>query len=228
MSDPVYTVWNKQKPQWMFAFDEGIACGMSAVLTGKPWDLREAGSDSNPTLTAESYDFNGVVELDQDSDELVRILAHMPDNGNYSSGWVARIVWDLADPTSLDRGEFKDGFNACDPVDAAENKWENCVEVGSFGEFDQVDGGFSVLMSDVLFNYLGDGLLPANPALGDITTNSRGPKEVINGQDVYGSDLTDLLDGVVCRGHASKTELSSLINVVMAFDYQWDGPVSCP
>lgn len=81
---------------------------------------------------------------------------------------------------------------------------------------------------DAMFNYMGGGLLPANPALGDLTSNGRGPFEMVDGNQVYGSDLVDLLDGMKCRGKVPQADMEELIQDAMDFGYAFDGPISCP
>ena len=228
VNDPISDVWNGDKPRWMFAFDEGIAYGMSSALTGKPWDVRESGPDHSPGIDAENYDFNGVRKRADDTNEWTSVQAHMPLIGDYSSGWVARIIWDIADPTGVDEPEPATRFSDCDLVMGTDNKWENCTPEVDYGNFDVIDGKYATIVADSLFNYMGGELLPANPALGDITSNGRGPAVEIGGVLVYGSDLFDLLDGLMCRSQATQAELTPLINQAMDFQYQYDGPANCP
>ena len=44
-----------------------------------------------------------------------------------------------------------------------------------------------------------------------------------------GLDLTDLLDGMICRGHATPAEIEEIVVTAMGLDYDASGaPESCP
>lgn len=138
-ADPICEIWDTEKPQWMYAFDEGIATGLGLAMTGKPWLVDETGPDATPEIDAENFDFNGVRKRPVDTNVWTSVQAHMPTSGDYSSGWVARIVWDLADPRSIDAPEPGTGFSDCQPVPNSK-EWQSCAPEHDYGEFDDIGG----------------------------------------------------------------------------------------
>ncbi len=130
----------------------------------------------------------------------------MPVDGEFSSGWVWRIVWDLADPTSQQLPEPEETFY----------KGGN---PNTYPDFDEIDGTGLAKLFDTLVGYLGGNQLAPNPALGDPDVNGRGPP---------GLELWDFLDGFLCRGHATQAELSALVNGAQDHAYDFGGPLDCP
>jgi hypothetical protein len=182
-----------------FAWTEGFATGMASASLLTKYSVQEVGSDANPAFVVENLDYNGEIVNG------VPLQAVMPVNGEFSDGWVWRILWDLADPTSQQEPEpedtfFKLGYNA-------------------YPDFDRVDGTGLVKLFDTLVGYLGGNQLAPNPALGNPDNNGRGPA---------GLELWDFLDGFLCRGHATEAELTPLVNEVMDHAYDYGGPIACP
>ncbi|MCY1056456.1 hypothetical protein OV142_15275 [Nannocystis sp. SCPEA4] len=119
-------------------------------------------------------------------------------------GWVWRVFMDLHDGTGIE-------------------PWDKFYPVGGgapqfYGNFDDVDGGGGFTpsahkLADVMFGYLGGGHLPEN-----MNRDDRG---------LEFSDLVDVLDGMICRGHMTQAQAEPLLKDAMNYKYDFDGVLSC-
>jgi hypothetical protein len=128
-----------------------------------------------------------------------------------SYGWVQRILWDLVDG----------GPGSAEPL----TKYHPFGEEQLFeaGQFDMINGGGGTgqstnggdhALNDVLVHYLGGGVYGnENPDYVD-----RGFPKV---------DIVDVLDGMICRGHATMEQIDLLVNHAMMFGYVAKGPTAC-
>jgi hypothetical protein len=129
-----------------------------------------------------------------------------------SYGWVQRVLWDLVD-----------GAEVTDSEPLTEYHLHGQDELFQAGEFDLIDGGggrshltngADHVLNDVLVNYLGGGVYGnENEHYVD-----RGFAKV---------DIVDVLDGMVCRGHATVEQIDRLVNHAMKFGYISDGQTGC-
>ncbi len=130
---------------------------------------------------------------------------------DHSYGWEQRVFWDLYDGTEAAIPE---------PI----HTWipEGGVAAEDFPSIDLFNGGGEPsstdaddhVINDVLIDYVGGG--PNGDESGDYV--DRGIDEV---------DLVDILDGMLCRGHATETQIDTLVNDAMGFGYDFGGPASC-
>jgi hypothetical protein len=142
-------------------------------------------------------------------------LASFWDNSTTSDGWFQRVVWDLVDDSFTDEPLVSFVPDGLSPQDCAGG---GC----SAGDFDVINGqgGDGVALSgtgplnDVLIFYLGGAkAFGLNPHYVD-----RGASDL---------DLVDVLDGFVCRGHATVEQIQTLYGA-MGFTYDGLGPATCP
>lgn len=182
---------------------EPLANAMAAAIAGDHW-FDKASSFEN--LDVQANFKNG------DFQQADWSFCESCDTLDYSSGWVQRVIWDLIDDTSAAEPEPLTSYIAQGGGSPVE-----------FGQFDQDNGGGghnkstdadNHQINDVLVNYLGGG-----------EQGSTSPDYVDRGIEKV--DVVDLLDGMLCRGHASESAIDELVNDAMAFGYDFDGPASC-
>jgi hypothetical protein len=136
------------------------------------------------------------------------------DDALNNSGWFQQIVYDLVDaggsePEPVTEFVSEGGDpGACGDCDA--------------GQFDSVDGeglnaaAAALGLYDVLIYYLG----------GD---NAEGKNDHYEDRGLEGLDLSDVIDGFICRGHISADDANDIIAVAMGLDFDAaGGPQSCP
>ena len=115
-----------------------------------------------------------------------------------SQGWYWRIFYDLADGTGPE------------PVNYLNPDNPNFDLINGYLETsDPLDDA----IMDVVLKYLGGQNLPANPDYVD--------------RGIPHSDVVDVLDGMMCRGHMSEMQATDLLHGVMSFEYDFDGPEYC-
>ncbi|PCC70766.1 hypothetical protein SAMN02745121_02768 [Nannocystis exedens] len=192
---------------WSGAFGEGFANVMAPFVTGQPWIF--TGYDNS--IETEDPDFQGKVEFATGLNENVAGLPYDLYNTRSdcgSGGWTWRIFWDFLDGAEAEPwGEFADFLDADDtlPVNPT------ITDYGT--NFDTFGGLFK--FQDVLVRYLGGNYMPTNPLRPDL---------IDRGQD--GVDMTEFLDGVICRGHENWNDISDIVLEMMNFG-EYD-PASAP
>lgn len=123
-----------------------------------------------------------------------------------NQGWLPRIAYDLATASG---GEDQTRFITADQSP------NGCGGACEFGQFDNASGNTAAL-DDVLIHYLGGAL-----------ASGENPNYVDRGLD--GLDMTDLLDGFICRGHATPAQVEAIAATAMGLDYDAAGaPNTCP
>jgi hypothetical protein len=185
---------------------EPLANAHSAAMAGSPWMDKLATFEN---LDAQANYVDEAFRLEDGDGEFWEYCDGC-ELLEYSYGWVQRVLWDLLDGAQEEDSELLTTYfphNSDDLFDA--------------GEFDLIDGGVGLwsvpsdhLLNDVLMNYLGGGEWGAeNPSYED-----RGLTDL---------DIVDVLDGFICRGHATPDQVDQLINQAMMFGYPAEGPESC-
>lgn len=194
------------------AFGEAFATVMPAVMGGHAWLTNDWGA----VMNAELLDYQGNHKHADGGDGPwtpalpLDLYTTTADNG--SGGWTWRVLWDFFDGAGLEpAGEFTRYDDGDGLIEAA-----NPVMTDYGLDFDVV--GAPHVLLDVLLGYVGGNHMPENPSLPDI-----------DGRGGVGLDLTEFLDGVLCRGHESWTDMQIIVEDMMDFDYDPAGaPASCP
>ncbi|MBW4431258.1 MAG: hypothetical protein KME28_05885 [Pelatocladus maniniholoensis HA4357-MV3] len=209
-------------------FGEGLANVQSAIIRKSQW-ITTTGTDlvENLDVNARMACWNGTewnprIDTPSQFNECTNSggipgfpQAVVWSNNLASAGWFQRIVWDLVDG----------GTSEPEPLTTfiiPNQSPNNCGNACEFGQFDKITGSgtstppSSLAINDVLIYYLG-----GNGALG---TN---PNYVDRG--LPGLDITDFLDGMICRGHISASAANELVATAMGLNYEAEGsPTSCP
>ncbi|MFY0538049.1 hypothetical protein [Nannocystis pusilla] len=192
---------------WAGAFGEGFATMMTFFVTGQPYHFDAVGN----VFQALRLDFEG---HRPEVNGLTSAFAGLPldlydvtgDQG--SGGWSYRILWDFLDGAGAEPwGEFARYLNGSGHLGAN----PTLTDFGT--SFDVVGDPYD--FQDVMVRYLGGGYMPTNaamPPLGD----RGGP----------GLDMTEFLDGVLCRGHEDWADMEIIIDGMM--DFQSYDPQEAP
>lgn len=194
------------------AFGEGFASMMPAVMDGHGRTVFDVG----PVMHSELLDYEGNHKHSDSGDgpwtPALPLDLYVTTGDNGSGGWSWRMLWDFYDGDGLEpAGEFTRYDDGSGLIVSA------TPVMTDYGVDFDVVGGPTVLL-DVLMGYVGGNHMPENPSRPDI--DSRGG---------VGLDMTEFLDGVLCRGHESWSDMQVIIEDMMDFDYDPAGaPVSCP
>ncbi|MDH4081650.1 MAG: hypothetical protein OEU68_17765 [Nitrospira sp.] len=136
------------------------------------------------------------------------------DNTLANAGWFQRIIYDMTDGGNGEPEELT-RFIPLGQTPAT------CGATCEFGQFDKVSGGPSappsaLALNDVLIYYLGG-------------SGARGTNPNYVDRGLNGLDITDVLDGFICRGHAAPQHVSEIMSTAMGLNYDPSGaPKSCP
>ena len=181
-------------------FGEPMANVHAGAILSTPWMYRIANFE-NMDVNANYYNDLETFGILEESFQFVDGI----DSPGYSEGWVWRLFWDLID----------DG-QANEPITEYLLQSKQPVDVGQFDFFNGSLGWTpnSQAVNDVIVNYLGGGKWgKKNSAYVD--------------RGATGVDLVDMLDGLMCRGHANTIQIDKIINHAMGFGYDYAGPESC-
>lgn len=181
---------------------EPLANAQATAIAGSPWFDKLSSMES---IDAQPNFKNGAFQ------GAAWQMCDGCDEIDHSYGWEQRVFWDLYDGTESALPE---------PI----HTWipEGAVGTEDFRSIDLFNGGGEPsstdaddhVLNDVLMNYVGGG--PNGDESGDYV--DRGIAEV---------DLVDVLDGLLCRGHATESQIETLVNDAMGFGYDFGGPASC-
>lgn len=198
---------------WAGAFGEGFASMMQRELLTTTWVFKmfEAGvgEAENPDFQGNFKEAGGVKGNWKEALPL-DLYAVTGDQG--SGGWSWRILSDFFDGSETEvHGTFT-RYTSDGAIASANPTMTN------FGTaFDTV--GSAAMFQDVIVRYLGGHFMPANASRPDL--DSRGE---------VGLDMTEFLDGILCRGHEDWVDMEPLVLDMMDFQ-AYDpnsGPPSCP
>ncbi|MEM6461323.1 MAG: hypothetical protein AAF724_05345 [Pseudomonadota bacterium] len=200
-------------------FGEGMANVQSALIRGQSWmtttgsglleniDVNSRMACWDGTTLGNRIDrFDQHAECINDGGTPGFPFAEDWDPNLANQGWLPKIVMDLTDGASNeDQTRFiMDGQSP-----------DSCGNSCEYGQFDGIAGNIEML-EDVLVFYLGgDAAAGENPNYED--------------RGLDGLDMTDLLDGFICRGHVSGAQIEAIVVTAMGLDYDASGaPDSCP
>lgn len=197
---------------WSAGFGEGFASMMHGNMRSEPWMFIAAKN----VFGAEHLDFQGnFTEAGAIADNWVPALpfdlyATTGDAG--SGGWSWRILWDFFDDSDVEPGTVFARFDD----DGSNTIGVSNPATQNFGSgFDTI--GTAAMFQDVLVRYLGGNHMPANASRPALAT--RGDA---------GLDMTEFLDGILCRGHLEWEDMEPIVLDMMDFAYNPDGaPLSC-
>jgi len=201
-------------PAWAGAFGEGFASMMPSILRGDHWVILSSGGMSS----AEDLDFQGnFTEAGSIEDNWFPALpfdlyATTVDKG--AGGWSWRILWDFFDDSD---SEPETEFARFD-TDGSGKIGVSSPDTQLFGPgFDEI--GTAAMFEDVIVRYLGGNHMPSN--------TFRPP---LNSQGGEGLDMTEFLDGMLCRGHLEWEDMEPIVLDMMSFQAYDEGsaPLSCP
>lgn len=219
-------------------FGEGMANLQAALIRKTQWiTTAGAGQLENLDVNSRMACWNGddFMQIEDDEGELVNMRIDDPaqltscediggtgvfpkasawDPALNNAGWFQKIVWDLVD---ADAGEAEPVTEFLSPGDEP----GSCADCDA-GQFDGIDGEgmlaapAALALNDALIRYLG-----GNAA--------QGTNDSYEDRGLEGLDLTDLIDGMICRGHVSAAEANAIIADAMGLDFDAaEGPQSCP
>ncbi|PCC74166.1 hypothetical protein SAMN02745121_07990 [Nannocystis exedens] len=203
---------NSGPNEWAGAFGEGFASMMVKELLGTNWLFKAATGVGE----CELFDFQG--NFKQASGGTGAWVAALPldlyattgDQG--FGGWSARILWDFWDGGAAEPANTFTRYDNGDGLILAANP--ATVNFGTFDTF-----GSAADFQDVIVRYLGGNHMPANPARPNLDTRGG-----------VGLDMTEFLDGALCRNHVEWTDIEELVHDMMQFSsYSYlTAPVACP
>ena len=197
---------------WAGAFGEGFASMMMKELLNTVWKF----NSFNGVSQSELLDFQG--NFKRDNGGTGDFVAALPLNlyaitgDQGSGGWSWRILWDFQDGTGAEPANVFTRYDNGSGLIISSNP-----TMTNFGTFDTF--GSAADFRDVIVKYLGGGLMPANPARPNIDTRG-----------AIGLDMTEFLDGVLCRNHEDWVDIEPVIHDMMQFSAynHLSAPPSCP
>ncbi|MBZ5710459.1 hypothetical protein [Nannocystis pusilla] len=205
---------------WAGAFGEGFASMMPAVLRGDRWAFRDLnfGNEGKGYHDAELLDFQGTFTLAGNiANNWFPALPYdlyNTENDKGSGGWSWRLLWDFFDDSDLEPEHEFARYDADGTSDISASN-PPVVDYGLL--FDDI--GSAAIFQDVIVRYLGGNHMPANTSRPGLDTRGG-----------LGLDMTEFLDGILCRGHHEWEDIEWIVHDVMdfaAYDPA-NAPTSCP
>lgn len=188
---------------WYYGrLSEPLANAQAVAIAGTPWfDKLSSMENIDAQANFKNNAFHGAEWL----------MCNGCDEIDHSYGWEQRVFWDLFDD---DENGWPEPIHTWIP--------EGAVGTVNFQPIDLFNGGGEPnstdaddhVLNDVLMNYVGGG--PNGDESNDYV--DRGIDKV---------DLVDVLDGLLCRGHATEEQIDTLVNDAMGFGYDFGGPANC-
>jgi len=190
-------------PDQAGGFGEGFATVMAGISISSLWNFKTIVGN------AENMDFNGNFKSDGDG----TLVAALPDDlyatqsDKCCGGWSWRILRDFFDTSPP---EPEDTFTRYSLLGQTNPLHQD------YGAFDGT--GNATGYQDVIVKYLGGKNIAGN--------SSRPPLS----RGFANLDMTEFLDGALCRGLSTRTSLEKIAKTVMDFRayVSTDAPMSCP
>lgn len=198
---------------WAGAFGEGFASTMPAIMRGDVWTYTYLKGWADAGLIEFQGSFTEAGGIPDNWFPALPFDLYNTENDKANGGWSGRILWDFFDDSDI---EPEREFARYDDDGSSDISVSNPTVVDYGIQFDDI--GSASAFQDVIVRYLGGNYMPANsyrPSL-----DSRGS---------LGLDMTEFLDGMICRGHYEWEDMEYIVFDMMDFNYDFtNAPSSCP